>query len=108
MSKKYNPDMPSERYDEADLAALKASNIPPALVGLRQCRFDDAEDALQRLVEREEAEQEVEEVRSVHSHGSGFTISHQLLCRPISCCAVHVIQSWRINGILQAARVRAS
>lgn len=27
--------------------------------------FDDAEDALQRLVEREEAEQEVEEVRSV-------------------------------------------
>ena len=26
--------------------------------------FEDAEDALQRLVEREEAEQEVEEVRS--------------------------------------------
>lgn len=43
--RKYNPDMPSERYDEADLAALRASNIPTALATARQCRFDDAEDA---------------------------------------------------------------
>lgn len=45
MSKQYNPDMPSTGYNEADLVALKASNITPALAGTRQCRFDSAEDA---------------------------------------------------------------
>ena len=37
--------MPSTGYDEADFAALKASAITPALAGVRQCRFDSAEDA---------------------------------------------------------------
>ena len=41
---RYNPDMPSTGYDPADLAALRASNITPALIG-RQCRFDSVEDA---------------------------------------------------------------
>lgn len=45
MRKQYNPDMPSVGYDKADLAALKASNITPALAGVKQCRFDSAEDA---------------------------------------------------------------
>lgn len=45
MSKQYNPDMPSSGYDAADLAALRTSNITPALAGLKQCRFDSAEDA---------------------------------------------------------------
>lgn len=45
MSKQYNPDMPSSGYDQADLAALKASNITPALAGNKQCRFDSVEDA---------------------------------------------------------------
>jgi hypothetical protein len=45
MSKNYNPDMPSTGYDAADLAALKASNIMPALKEDRMCRFDSAEDA---------------------------------------------------------------
>lgn len=43
--KKYNPDMPSAGYDEADFAALKASTITPVLAGVRQCRFDSVEDA---------------------------------------------------------------
>ncbi len=42
--KRYNPNMPSEGYDRADLAALRASNITPTLVGA-QFRFDSAEDA---------------------------------------------------------------
>lgn len=45
MNKNYNPDMPSEGYDVADLAALKASNLMPALKEDRLCRFDSAEDA---------------------------------------------------------------
>lgn len=45
MSKQYNPEKPSNGYDRADLTALKASNITPALVGYRQCRFDSVEDA---------------------------------------------------------------
>lgn len=45
MSTQYNPEMPSNGYDAADLAALKASNITPALAGVKQCRFDSAEDA---------------------------------------------------------------
>ena len=45
MSTQYNPEMPSNGYDEADLAALQASNITPALAGVKQCRFDSAEDA---------------------------------------------------------------
>lgn len=45
MSKQYNSEMPSTGYDAADLAALKASNITPALAGVKQCRFDSAEDA---------------------------------------------------------------
>lgn len=44
IEKKYNPEMPSEGYDKADLAALRASNITPTLVGA-QFRFDSAEDA---------------------------------------------------------------
>lgn len=45
MNTQYNPDMPSNGYDAADLAALQASNITPALAGNKQCRFDSAEDA---------------------------------------------------------------
>lgn len=45
MKKKYNPEMPSTGYDKADLAALRASNIIPAVAGVKQCRFDSAEDA---------------------------------------------------------------
>lgn len=45
MSTQYNSEMPSTGYDVADLAALKASNITPALAGVKQCRFDSAEDA---------------------------------------------------------------
>lgn len=40
MSKNYNPEMPSTGYDVADLAALKASNLMPALKEDRLCRFD--------------------------------------------------------------------
>lgn len=45
MSKQYNSEMPSTGYDVADFAALQASNITPALAGVKQCRFDSAEDA---------------------------------------------------------------
>ena len=45
MNKNYNPEKPSTGYDAADVAALRASNITPALVGSPQCRFDSAEDA---------------------------------------------------------------
>ena len=45
MSNKYNAEMPSNGYDAADLVALQASNITPALAGIKQCRFDSAEDA---------------------------------------------------------------
>lgn len=45
MKKKYNPEMPSTGYDKADLEALRASNIIPAVAGVKQCRFDSAEDA---------------------------------------------------------------
>lgn len=45
MSKNYNPEKPSEGYDVADLAALKASNLMPALKEDRLCRFDSTEDA---------------------------------------------------------------
>lgn len=45
MSTVYNADMPSNGYDTADLAALQASNITPALASVKQCRFDSAEDA---------------------------------------------------------------
>lgn len=41
----YNPDCPSENYDQADFDALQASNLTPSLVGVKQCRFDSAEDA---------------------------------------------------------------
>lgn len=44
-SNTYNPDMPSSGYDVADLAALKASNLMPALKEDRLCRFDSTEDA---------------------------------------------------------------
>ena len=43
-NERYNPNKPSEGYDKADLAALRASNITPTLVGA-QFRFDSAEDA---------------------------------------------------------------
>lgn len=45
MKKKYNPEMPSTGYDKADLAALRASNIIPAVAGVKQCRFDSVYDA---------------------------------------------------------------
>lgn len=45
MNNKYNAEMPSTGYDQADLAALKASNITPALAGVKQLHFDSAEDA---------------------------------------------------------------
>ena len=45
MKKKYNPEMPSTGYDKADLAALRASNIIPAVAGVKQCRFDSIDDA---------------------------------------------------------------
>lgn len=45
MSKNYNPEMPSTGYDVADLAALKASNLMPALKEDRLCRFDSTDDA---------------------------------------------------------------
>lgn len=41
----YNAEIPSQSYDMADFAALKASNITAGLVGVPQCRFDSAEDA---------------------------------------------------------------
>lgn len=45
MKRQYNPEMPSSGYDRADLEALRASNITPALAEVKQCRFDSAEDA---------------------------------------------------------------
>ena len=45
MSKNYNPNMPSEGYDKADYNALMASNIPAALKGMPEMRFDSEEDA---------------------------------------------------------------
>ena len=45
MKNQYNPEMPSTGYDQADYAALMASNIAPPLAGNKQMRFDSAEDA---------------------------------------------------------------
>ena len=45
MKNQYNPEMPSTGYDQADYAALIASNIAPTLAGNKQMRFDSAEDA---------------------------------------------------------------
>ncbi len=45
MKNQYNPEMPSTGYDQADYAALMASNIAPSLAGNKQMRFDSAEDA---------------------------------------------------------------
>lgn len=45
MKNPYNPEMPSTGYDQADYAALMASNIAPSLAGNKQMRFDSAEDA---------------------------------------------------------------
>ena len=44
-NKRYNPDMPSEGYDQADYEALKASNIMPTLATVKGMHFDSAEDA---------------------------------------------------------------
>lgn len=44
MNKKYNAEMPSTGYDQADYSALMASNITPALANSTM-RFDTAEDA---------------------------------------------------------------
>lgn len=44
MGKQYNPSEPSTGYDMADFAALKASNITPALA-TEALRFDSADDA---------------------------------------------------------------
>ena len=41
---KYNPNMPSQSYDEADAKAIMNSSIPNGLVG-DSLRFDSAEDA---------------------------------------------------------------
>ena len=45
MNNQYNADMPSTGYDQADLMALQASTIMPAIAEVKQCRFDSAEDA---------------------------------------------------------------
>lgn len=45
MKNQYNPEKPSTGYDQADYAALMASNIAPALTGNKQLRFDSVEDA---------------------------------------------------------------
>lgn len=45
MKNQYNPEMPSTGYDQADYAALMASNIAPTLAGNKQMSFDSAEDA---------------------------------------------------------------
>ena len=45
MKNQCNPEMPSTGYDQADYAALMASNIAPTLAGNKQMRFDSAEDA---------------------------------------------------------------
>lgn len=45
MSKQYNPEMPSAGYDQADFAALMASNITPTLATNKQMHFDGVEDA---------------------------------------------------------------
>lgn len=45
MKNQYNPEMPSTGYDQADYAALMASNIAPTLAGNKQMRFDSVEDA---------------------------------------------------------------
>ena len=45
MSKQYNPEMPSTGYDQADYAALMASNITPTLATTKQMHFDSVEDA---------------------------------------------------------------
>lgn len=42
---KYNPEMPSKGYDQADREALGQSNIIPAIVNNPMMRFDSAEDA---------------------------------------------------------------
>ena len=42
--KRYNPEMPSTGYDNADYSALMASNITPALA-TKALRFDNAQDA---------------------------------------------------------------
>lgn len=45
MRTQYNAEMPSAGYDKADLLALQASAIMPAVAGVKQCRFDSADDA---------------------------------------------------------------
>lgn len=45
MNKQYNPEMPSTGYDQADYAALMASNITPTLATTKQMHFDSVEDA---------------------------------------------------------------
>jgi hypothetical protein len=42
---KYNPNMPSERFDSMDLSALQSSPLVGALAGNPQYRFDGAHDA---------------------------------------------------------------
>ena len=43
--RRYDAEMPSQGYDDADYRALRASNIPATLVEIRSMRFDSAEDA---------------------------------------------------------------
>ncbi len=45
MNERYNPAKPSDGYDPADYAALKTSNLAPALIGLPGMHFDSIEDA---------------------------------------------------------------
>lgn len=45
MSTQYNPEKPSNGYNQADYSALMASNITSALAGNNQMRFDGIEDA---------------------------------------------------------------
>lgn len=42
---KYNPQKPSTGYDEADLSALKNSNMMPVLAAVKELRFDSIDDA---------------------------------------------------------------
>jgi hypothetical protein len=45
MMSKYNPENPSNVYDQADYSALMRSTIPDAITGIPEMRFDSAEEA---------------------------------------------------------------
>ena len=45
MKKRYNAEMPSQNYDQADYESLRVSQIPATFVEIKSMRFDSAEDA---------------------------------------------------------------